>query len=130
MKKATMKPLQTMWWSAVLALPLAAQAQLVPVHWGADGVFRQEMKIAPGKFLEVCDKLPGGTQVQWKFTGSDRTDFNIHYHEGKKVRFPAQEEGAAASQGTLAVSSEQDYCWMWSNKGTADVTLGFELRKR
>lgn len=107
-----------------------AHAQLVEVNWDAGGHFERQASVAPGKFLEVCDKLKPGTQVQWKFKGSAPTNFNIHYHEGKDVHFPAKEDGSSSSNGTLNVSSEQAYCWMWSNKGQAEVQLSLELHKQ
>jgi len=43
-------------------------------------------------------------------------NFNIHYHEGKKVDFPAKVDGALAAEGKLSASVDQHYCWMWANK--------------
>ena len=39
-------------------------------------------------------------------------DFNVHYHEGKDVRFPAKRAQVSKADGTLDVSVDQDYCWM------------------
>lgn len=113
----------------VLSGPLA-HAQLIEVQWGTDGRFERQVQIRPGKFVEVCDKLRPGSKVWWKFNGSAPTDFNVHYHEGKDVRFSAKEDGTSASQGTLDVAVEQDYCWMWKNKGTDTVLLDLGLRKQ
>lgn len=46
------------------------------------------------------------------------------------MRFPAKEDGSTSSKGTLNVTSEQVYCWTWSNKGQADVRLKLELLKQ
>ncbi len=119
--------------SLVCALALVAplaKAQLVEVHWDAAGRFEHKTSIPVGKFLEVCGSLKPGLKVDWKFVGSAPTNFNIHYHEGKEVRFPAKEDGVRQSDGTLSVAAAQDYCWMWSNKGPGDMTVAIELRKQ
>lgn len=113
----------------VLMVPLA-HAQLIEVQWSSDGRFERQVQIAPGKFVEVCDKLRPGSKVRWKFSGSAPTDFNIHYHEGKDVRFPAKEDSTSASQGMLDVTVGQDYCWMWKSKAAEAMSLNLELQKQ
>ncbi|MCE9657966.1 MAG: hypothetical protein K8R60_05360 [Burkholderiales bacterium] len=112
-----------------MAVSSLAQAQLVEIDWGAQQRFARELRVEPGKFVEACGKLQRGAAVQWQFEASAPTDFNVHFHEGKEVRFPAQQQGTAKSQGRLDVSLDQDYCWMWSNKGTTALTLSVDLRK-
>jgi hypothetical protein len=56
-------------------------------------------------------------------------NFNVHYHEGKEVRFPAKEDNSRKSQGTLDVTSGQDYCWMWSNKAKEPAELSVNLSR-
>ena len=116
-------------WTAFMAASPLAQAQLVEIDWGGQQRFQKELRLEPGKFVEVCGKLQRGAEVGWQFEASAPTDFNLHYHEGKEVRFPAQQNATARSQGKLDVSIDQDYCWMWSNKGKAGVTLRVDLRK-
>lgn len=115
--------------AVLLSLSSAAMAELVPVRWDADGQFSKEMPLQPGKFVEVCEKLPEGAKVNWSFDAAGPVDFNIHYHEGKEVRFPAKKAQVAQDEGTLTASLKQDYCWMWSNKGIAPVALRFKLIK-
>ena len=54
-------------------------------------------------------------------------NFNIHYHEGSSVVFPAKQDQTASLEGKLEVPADQDYCWMWENgsgaKGTSSVIL-------
>ncbi|HSW08015.1 hypothetical protein [Aquabacterium sp.] len=114
---------------ALIALSEPATAQLVPVEWDAAGRFGKELPIQPGKFIEVCEKLPKGAKVAWSFEAATRVDFNIHYHEGKEVRFPAKKDQIAKDAGTLVAKVEQDYCWMWKNKGADKATLRFKLAK-
>lgn len=114
--------------AALLVAPLA-QAQVVDIAWDARGQFKRELHAAPGKFVELCGKLGKGAKVEWRFDADGLTNFNIHYHEGNSVEFPSKEDGARASQGTLRVGSDQDYCWMWSNKTATPVSVRVELTK-
>lgn len=113
----------------LLALSHAAVAEIVAVQWDAGGQFSQAMPVAPGKFVEVCEKLAAGSKVSWSFEASAPVDFNIHYHEGKDVRYPARKAQVTRDEGTLAATPPQTYCWMWSNKGQAALTLQFKLAK-
>ena len=79
--------------------------------------------------VKACEKLPKGAKVAWSFEARSRLDFNIHFHEGKQVRFPAKKNQVAKDAGTLNTKVEQDYCWMWTNKGAAETTLNLKLTK-
>ena len=106
-------------------LPLAAQAELVPIAWNAQGRWEAALAIAPKKLAEACTALKQGERIRWRWQAAQPLKFNIHYHEGKAVRMPVQTE-AASGDGTLAVAADQDYCWMWSGASGTDriaVTL-------
>lgn len=124
-----MKPPALLSAALLLALSHAAVAEMVPVQWDAGGQFAKEMPVAPGKFVEVCEKLAAGSKVGWSFEASNPVDFNIHYHEGKDVHYPARKAQVTRDEGTLAATPPQTYCWMWSNKGKAPLTLQFRLEK-
>jgi len=107
----------------------AARADVVDVLWSSDGRFSHESTIAPGKFAEVCGKLPVSASVRWEFDASSPVDFNIHYHAGKDVVFPSKLSAVATANNTLRARVAQDYCWMWSNKSTESVTLNVKLQR-
>lgn len=113
----------------LLAAAQPTLAQLVPAEWDAAGHFNKQLPVQPGKFVEVCDKLPKGATVAWSFEAGTPLDFNIHFHEGKKVLFPARKNQVTKEAGTLVTKLEQDYCWMWTNKSTGEATLRFTLTK-
>ena len=118
--------------SAAASLGLAggpAQAEVIDLVWTPAGTFERQLSIAPGKFAELCGALAKGQSVQWSYEASSPLDFNIHYHQGKDVVYPAR-ANAARSEGTLAVDAAQDYCWMWTNKSAAAVALLVRLHKR
>jgi len=117
---------------ALVALSLAcgARADLDDIAWSADGSADREFQVASGKFAEWCGKLQRGEKVRWTFEAAAPLNFNVHYHLGKDVRFPEKQDGIAKAQGTLDVSLDQDYCWMWTNKGSSDASLQFKLTRR
>jgi hypothetical protein len=120
--------------TAVVALCLAAassaaHAEIVPIAWDHAGRFETTARVQPGKVVEVCGKLARAETVQWSFESPAPLDFNIHYHEGAKVVYPDKREGKAASSGTLLTQSTQDYCWMWTHRGSAATTLRMSLQR-
>ena len=100
-----------------------AAAGVVDIQWSDSGAAAQEFRVEPGKFAEWCGKLRKGEKITWRFEAGAPLDFNIHYHEGKDVRFPAKQDGTAKAEGTLEVAVDQDYCWMWSGKGAAAAAV-------
>jgi hypothetical protein len=112
-----------------VALPVAARAEVVDIAWDAAGRFEKQLTVAPGKFAEVCGKLKPPADVQWQFSANVPLNFNIHYHEGKAVKFPAKQDGVAEGSGKLGVEIRQDYCWMWTNKSASAATLHIKLRR-
>lgn len=109
---------------------VSAHAELVEIVWLAQAKFERSAEIAPSKFLEVCGKFSQGEAVTWRFDGTAASDFNIHYHQGKEVVYPARETGATSSSGKVEIAVDQDYCWMWSNKGGKPMQLRLSLEKR
>lgn len=116
--------------AALAALSAPAAAELVPIEWNAEGRFSKDVPVPPGKFVEACEKLAKGARIAWSFEAAAPVDFNIHYHEGKKVRFPARRNQVAKDAGTLVARRGQDYCWMWTNKTAAEVPLRFTLHRQ
>ncbi len=114
---------------ALVATSGAASAEIIDVTWDAAGRFERAAAIAPGKFAEVCDKLPAGAKVRWDFEASAPLDFNVHYHVGKEVVFPSKLAAVSAATGTLDAKIEQDYCWLWSNKSAAAATFKVRLQR-
>jgi hypothetical protein len=116
-------------WLAFVPACNLAHAQLVQVTWDASGQFAHKTSLAPGGFIEVCEKLPQGSKVTWSFRSSAPLNFNVHYHAGKEVSFPSEQDASSGAEGRLDASSEQDYCWMWTNKLKKATTLELTLRR-
>ena len=113
-----------------LGLPAwAAQAEIVDISWAGDGRFEHRATVAPAKFVELCGKLPAALKVKWAFQAGAPLDFNIHYHVGKDVVYPAKLKAVGAAQDSLLTELEQDYCWMWTNKSKVAATLSVQLHR-
>lgn len=115
--------------AALLVAASVAHAGLVEIVWDTQQRYEQRLSLDPGGFLELCGHLTPGTKVRWRFEADAPTSFNVHYHEGKAVHFPAREEGSLRSAGTLDVTSDQDYCWMWTNTVLAPASVTVHLSK-
>jgi hypothetical protein len=116
--------------SLLLALvSAAAQAEIIDIAWSGEGRFERRMAVAPGKFAEICGRLTRADAVDWRFEASGPLNFNIHYHEGKDVRYPERRDAVAGASGRLQVALDQDYCWMWTNKSGQAVDLNVRLTR-
>ena len=115
--------------AVLLPASVFAATHIVEITWSIDGRFSHRAQVAPGKFVEACGKFAVGDSVGWSFEAAAPVDFNIHYHLGKDVVYPARQAQVSTGRSTLKVELPQDYCWMWTNKGTAPVGLTLELRR-
>lgn len=106
-----------------------ARADVVDIAWDASGRFERSVSVAPGKFAEVCGKLPAGLKVRWNFEASVPLDFNVHYHVDKDAIFPSKLTAVATAKDTLDTKIDQHYCWMWSNKTAAAATIMVMLQR-
>ena len=114
---------------AALAVASPVRADIIDIAWDASGRFERTVTVAPGKFAELCGKLPAGLKVRWDFEASAPLDFNVHYHVGKDVVFPSKMAATRKAKDVLDTRIEQDYCWMWSNKTSAAASLKVELQR-
>jgi len=114
---------------ALTALAPHTLADVVAIAWDAAGRFERSVSVAPGKFAEVCGKLPAGLKIGWNFEATAPLDFNVHYHVGKEVVFPSKLTAVVTAKDTLTAKIDQEYCWMWSNKSAASATIMVKLQR-
>lgn len=115
--------------SLAILCSTAARADIIDIAWNEQGRFERRVSVAPGKFAEACGKLARADSVAWRFEASGPLNFNIHYHEGKDVRYPERRDALAGASGRLQVALDQDYCWMWTNKSGQAVDLNLLLTR-
>jgi hypothetical protein len=115
---------------AAFAASAPATAQMVPITWDSAGRFTTDTSVPAGRFVEMCEQLSHGARVRWRYEAASPLDFNVHFHEGQSVSYPTQAQGAAHADGALQAARDQEYCWMWTNQATKDVTLHVELQRQ
>ena len=114
---------------SALVLNPVSFAEIIEVKWNADGKFEHTQSVASGKFVEICETLAKGSAVAWQFKASAPLNFNVHFHQGKDVVFPEKQDGVSELQRTLFAKSKEDYCWMWTNKGSVPSSLKLTLSR-
>jgi hypothetical protein len=107
------------------APPAARAADIVTIHWAADGRFVHRVATQASGIAEVCGEVGAGQAVRWRFEATAPLRFNIHHHEGKAVVYSERLESSAGSQGVLRPQRTDTYCWMWDRFPAAGA--GFEL---
>lgn len=112
-----------------LMITPVAMAGVVDLKWDEQGQFQHQAEIKAGGFLEVCGKLPLGLKIDWQYKSGQALDFNIHYHEGKKLSVPVKYQGKSEAAEQFEVKVAQDYCWMWSNKTKEAATVDLRLQR-
>lgn len=113
--------------AALLCTAAASRAAIVEMQFDAQGRFAHETTVPPGKFVEVCGKLPRGARIAWRFEAHAPLDFNVHYHIGDTVEFPEKRSAVSALRGDLVAGSDQHYCWMWKNNTASGTALAVQL---
>lgn len=79
--------------------------------------------------VEYGGDLKTGEKADSHFEASAPLDFNIHHHVGESGHFAAKEDGVRTSKGELNARSDQDFCWMWTNKSNATISLDVDLKR-
>jgi len=113
----------------LIVLTSVANANVVDIAWNEQGRYNNVAVIESAGFLEVCGPLKQGLVIDWTFQSTTSLDFNIHYHEGDEVVYPAKQKDTAELAAQLEVPLDQTYCWMWSNPTDGPATINLELKQ-
>jgi hypothetical protein len=73
-----------------------------------------KLVLPAGDSLEQCATLKVGEKRVYEWKSDRPMDFNVHYHQDKKVVFPVQKKDLAADKDTFVSKSDETYCWMWT----------------
>jgi len=117
-----------LWFSAVLALPLAACAAQPAIVPGKPLVVKAH-PLPPYQIHEECVKLARGDRLEYTFSAEAPLKFNIHYHEGKAVVMPVTRDNVNADGGEFTALTAQEYCLMWE-AGAKGTPLDYTVRLR
>jgi hypothetical protein len=114
-----------------LSLSLAfgnALASNTNIAWNKDR-FEHSMQIAPGKVAEVCGDVFPERPIEWRFTASDITEFNIHRHDRSDVIYHTRSFRTKEQAGTFAPKEAHEWCWMWTNESPNSISIRVHLRR-
>lgn len=111
------------------SLPLTSHAlpEVVPLPLHTGPEVTRQLVAMPGESVELCAELRQGRALTWTFTADGPLDFNTHFHVADEVKYPERMTAMRAAQGRLVPSSDQQFCWMWSNPTPAALTIRFRL---
>jgi hypothetical protein len=105
-----------------------AHAEQVEINWEADGRFGYEALLAGEAMTEVCGPLNENDVVEWKLKSATPVDFNIHYHQGDEVVYPARVNSVRELGDRLNVTLTQSYCWMLTNPQPGPTVIELDLQ--
>ena len=106
-----------------------AHSEIIELKLAPGEAFERSLSIEPKRFVEVCGALKVGEVIEWQFEAAQALDFNLHYHVGKAVEYPEKRPAQRQAQGRFEPRLDQDYCWMWVNKGSAPSLLKLRLHR-
>ena len=87
----------------------------------------RSLNLRAGEVHESCHKLDDGVKLNYSFESSSPALFNIHYHQGKEIRYPVAEQTIMSNKGTLSADSMQTYCLMWTNPQSHTLSLHYKV---
>ena len=87
----------------------------------------RSLNLRTGEVHESCHELDTGVKLSYSFQSSSAALFNIHYHQGKEIRYPVTEQMMISRNGALSADSMQTYCLMWTNPQSSTLTLRYKV---
>ena len=85
------------------------------------------VSLAPFQFRELCLRLAPGDEIRYDFLSGQPIEFNIHYHDGLRIRFPVELNGTSARGKKFVAELDQTYCLMWFNRTLRETSLKYRI---
>ncbi len=109
----------------ILSQPIVAGLNLATLRAPSDRV-----TLAPFEFREFCLEMAARDELQYAFRSGRPVEFDVHYHEGIRVRSPVLLKGIAVHAGRFVAPAGRTYCLMWTNQGLTDTWLTYKISAR
>ena len=93
------------------------------------GAHSKNVRLPAKEFHEECLNLTAGQRLAYVFTAQQTVQFNIHYHAGDKVLYPAR-RNVRHLHGEYTSRQTQGYCMMWANPHAIGVNLSYSFNVR
>ena len=85
------------------------------------------VSLAPYEFQELCIELGAREEVRYDFRSDRPVAFDIHYHDGLRIRFPVKWTGTTAQTKSFVAQVAQTYCLMWFNRNFEKTALTYRV---
>ena len=118
------------WLGACALAFLSFGAAASEVAWDAQGGASVVATVAPKAEHETCARLAAKDRVVWAFVAQGPVDFSIRDPRTKEVVRGSSQTGVREARDALESARAQIYCWAWINRGTTEVQVSLQLRKR
>ncbi len=83
------------------------------------------VSLAPLEFQELCLELAPRDKIRYDFQSDRPIEFNIHYHDGLRIRFPVKLTGITGHGDNFVAELDQTYCLMWFNRTLTGTSLKY-----
>jgi hypothetical protein len=115
-------------WYALALLPLGVAA--AEMAWDAQGGASVVTSVAAKSEHEACARLGAKERVVWAFVAQGPVDFSLRDARTREVVRGSAQSGVREARDALESPRAQVYCWAWANRGTSEVQVSLQLRKR
>jgi hypothetical protein len=85
------------------------------------------VSLAPFEFQELCFELARQDEVRYDFQSDPAVEFNIHYHDGLRIRYPVKLMGVTLRADRFVAELDQAYCLMWFNRNLTEASLTYRI---
>ena len=85
------------------------------------------VSLAPLAFQELCLDLAPRDKIRYDFQSDQPIEFNIHYHDGLRIRFPVKLTGITGHGDYFGAELDQSYCLMWLNQSLSRTALTYRI---
>ncbi len=83
------------------------------------------VSLVPFEFKELCLELAPQDRIRYDFQSDQPIDFNIHYHDGLRIRFPIKLTRITGHGDEFVAEVDQTYCLMWFNRTLTGTSLKY-----
>ena len=84
----------------------------------------------PTQPYEFCKSLTAGQKLLWSFESSQELSYTVYSVEGNSKTPLGPTASGWKSSGKVGKpsSSEERYCWSWTNKSGKPIELAFDIK--
>ncbi|MFP6745075.1 MAG: hypothetical protein VCB77_07815, partial [Alphaproteobacteria bacterium] len=104
----------------ILSQPIVGRPTLYSLRASSDVV-----SLAPYELRELCLELTPRDVVHYDFQAEQPVEFDIHYHDGLRIRFPVKLRETTGQEGDFMAGLDQTYCLSWFNRSLTEISLEY-----